>query len=231
MAMEVVRVMHRRGPRRARRGSHGATRCRGVRARGSGLLALGRRGAVLPRGGALLGLQDGEQPLVQLLLVGEGAGRELRVQQVAVVGHLEGVDRLHRLRDHVEAVDGAEGDHAVLVHLGVQRGRRPAEQAEELLAEEEEERRARLRRAHRADPVLHLHRRRVRAAFNLEPGEAPLQFLCAPAELPPCLSRLAELDPEGRVHALDRGRVVARDDVVGGEVDGFLGLVVQRLEE
>ena len=75
-------------------------------------------------------------------------------------------------RAHVEAVDGAEGDHAVLMHLGVQRGGGAAEEAEELLSEEEEGGRARLRRAHRADAVLHLHRRRVGAALDLETREA-----------------------------------------------------------
>ena len=78
-----------------------------------------------------------------------------------------------RSKAHVEAVDGAEGHHAVLMHLGVQRGGGAAEEAEELLAEEEEGgRRTRLRRAHRTDAVLHLHRRRVGAALDLEAWEA-----------------------------------------------------------
>ena len=73
-----------------------------------------------------------------------------------------------RSKAHVEAVDGAEGDHAVLMHLGVQRGGGAAEEAEELLAEEEEGRRTRLRRAYRTDAALHLHRRRVGTTLNLE---------------------------------------------------------------
>ena len=50
---------HGGGPRHAsaRPKARAARQPRGVRARGSGLLPLGRRGAVLPRGGALLGLQ------------------------------------------------------------------------------------------------------------------------------------------------------------------------------
>ena len=73
-----------------------------------------------------------------------------------------------RSKAHVEAVDGAEGHHAVLMHLGVQRGGGAAEEAEELLAEEEEGRRTRLRRAYRTDAALHLHRRRVGTTLNLE---------------------------------------------------------------
>lgn len=75
-------------------------------------------------------------------------------------------------RAHVEAVDSAEGDHPVLMHLGVQCGGGATQEAEELLSEEKEGRRACLRRAHRTDAVLHLHRRRVGTAFDLETREA-----------------------------------------------------------
>ena len=92
--------------------------------------------------------QAGETFCRDLGRVRELARLQLRVQHHTIVGDLEGLDRLGRLRHHVQGVDAAGRNQLIVVHLIIYgRSRQPAELCEDLLAKEEEEADADLRGA------------------------------------------------------------------------------------
>ena len=142
-----------------------------------------------------LSVHDGPQLCGNLIRIRELAGRQLRVEDLAIVGDLKGVDGLERLRNHVEAVDGTRGEELVLMHLVQKLGRRPSKLSKKLLAREKEDSGTDLQRPNCADGILHRSGWCVRTTLYLETWDGVLQALCAALELPVDLSGAAELDP------------------------------------
>mmetsp|Transcript_7736 Transcript_7736/g.25480 ORF Transcript_7736/g.25480 Transcript_7736/m.25480 type:complete len:201 (-) Transcript_7736:109-711(-) len=139
----------------------------------------------------------------QLHRLGHPTGGKLGVQLLAVVGYLKRIDRLQRLRDHVQSERAADREHRIIVHLKDRARRRPPNRSRRLLSEEVAESHQRLRRPHGTDGVLHAHRRCVIAALNGHAGERRLERESALPEGARRLSGAAELDPNRRVVPLD----------------------------
>lgn len=167
---------------------------------------------------ALLG-HDATELLHHRARLRKSARVDLGVQAVAVVGDLEGVDRLERLREDIHPIDCGSCSHLILVHCGKQPGGRTANRAAKLLTEEEEDGSAGLQSSDGTHGVLDRLRGRVRPALDLEAGEGLLQLRRSAAELAVDLSGGAEFDSNRAVKLLDCWCVVLCSDVPLGDVD------------
>jgi len=146
---------------------------------------------------------------------------ELRMQHMAVIYDLEGIERLQSINDTIETIQGSHVSSNLLRHFFQEVERLSSKHLQNLIAKEEENANANLTSSRSPNAILNIYRRCEWATLDFKPGEAPLQFQRAAAKLPIHLSVSAELNAHDTIHHLCCRLVIVCYNVKAGQVDIF----------